>query len=266
METWMKRGFLQNPKSDSNPNASLASKDIIQVDHKPGAVSVANSPNMQQKPPPSIKIKIPSAPIVDDIPMVGHRPASWRGWVNMRVTQLPFHGRPYTSSLLYPGAKEAIAAIPGFPTPYTPSLRLHYRIGDAPGAGKGMFASTDLDVGDLILRERPLCLFPQYIKGDGMTSAEKMLMIIVSTITPQDRDDFFKLANCKPGNPTLGILFTNALNASRMPGDYNGRYGGVCRDLSRVNHRLVVVHRLLERLTTTIAALRTQCIDSASKT
>ena len=26
-----------------------------------------------------------------------------------------------------------------------------------PGAGKGMFALTDLDVGDLILRERPLC-------------------------------------------------------------------------------------------------------------
>jgi hypothetical protein len=92
------------------------------------------------------------------------------------VTKLPFHGTPYTVSLLYPSAKEAIAAIPGFPTPYMPSLQVHYRIGDAPGAGKGMFALTDLDVGDVILRERPLCLVPQCLWRGGDSAAVASLL------------------------------------------------------------------------------------------
>jgi hypothetical protein len=242
MESWMKRGFLKSPNSGSKPNASL-SKDIIQVDRTPGAVT--NSPNKQQEPPLSTKVKIPSCPMdVADITDGGNfRPIPGR-FTYMRATQLPFCGTPYTIALLYPSAKEAIAAVPGFPTPYMPSARVHYRIGDAPGAGKGMFALTDLDVGDLILRERPLCLVPQCLWRGGSISPERMFTLVVSLMKPQDREDFFKLANCKDKavNSIRGIIDTNALNASRMPGDYNGRYGGICRDLSRVNHRSVATH------------------------
>jgi hypothetical protein len=239
MESGMKRGFLKSPKSGSKPTASL-SIDIIQVDRTPGTVT--NSSNKQQGPPPSTKIKIPSCPIdFADIPEVGTIPGLL---THVRTTQLPFHGTPYAISLLYPGTKESIASIPGFPTPYMPSLRVHYHIGEAPGAGKGMFALTDLDVGDLILRERPLCLLPMCIPFGGlMSSPEEMLMFAFSLMKPQDREDLFKLANCKPQmNPVCGIMNTNALNAARMPGDYDGLYGGICRDLSRVNHRSVATH------------------------
>ena len=109
-----------------------------------------------------------------------------------------------------------------------------------------MFALTDLDVGDLILRERPFCLFPQTLPLGGLMSPDEMFKLALSFMQPQDREDFFKLANCKTqdkaGNPARGIMDTNALNASRMPGDFNGRYAGVCRDLSRVNHRSVATH------------------------
>ena len=238
----MKRGFLKSPKNGSKPTLSL-SKDIIRVDRTPGAVTNSpNNPNMQQEPRPSTKIKIPSCPIdiIADIPMVGALPGLL---THMRTSQLPFHGTPYAISILYPGTKEVIGSIPGFPTPYMPSLRVHYRIGDAPGAGKGMFALTDLDIGDLILRERPLCLIPMCIPSGGLMSPEEMVMFALSLMKPQDLADFFNLANCKTQdkalNPASGIMNTNALNASRMPGDYDGQYGGICRDLSRVNHRSV---------------------------
>ena len=239
----MKRGFLKSPNSGSKPTSSL-SKDIIRVDR-----TVTNSPNKQKEPPPLTKIKIPSRPIDvrAGITKEGNLFTMDPGLLTYtRTTQLPFHGTPYAMSLLYPGTKEAIAAIPGFPTPYMPSLRVHYCIGDAPGAGKGMFALTDLDVGDVILRERPLCLFPMCIPLGGVMSPHEMLMSTFSYMKPQDLEDFFKLANCKiqegAENIISGIIDTNTLNATRMPGEYNGQYGGICRDLSRVNHRSVITH------------------------
>jgi hypothetical protein len=247
MESWMKRGFLQNSKSEK----SIASKDIIQADRRPEVV--VNPPNKQQEPPgpPSIKIKIPCGP--NDFgdftisPAVGDFPASRGEPIRATVTKLPFHGTPYTVSLLYSGAKEAIAAIPGFPTPYLPFLQVNYRIGDAPGAGKGMFALIDLDAGDVILRERPLCLVPQCLGDETMTAQQLHLatLTMMESMDPQDIKDFSELTTCKPGpagNPVLGIISTNALTAPRMPGDYNGQYVGICRDLCRVNHRSVATN------------------------
>ena len=272
MESWMKRGFLQNSKSDSK---SIASKGIIQADRRPEVV--VNPQNKQQEPPgpPSIKLKIPCGP--NDFgdftifPSVGDFPATLGKPARATVTKLPSHGTPYTVSLLYPGAKEAIEAIPGFPTPYLPSLRVNYRIGDVPGAGKGMFAITDLNAGDVILRERPLCLIPQCLGDETMTVRQMNLTILamMESMDPRDNWDFCELTTCKPGppgNPIIGIISTNALTAACMPGGYNGRYIGICRDLCRVNHRSGATHWRLERLTTTTAACQTQLIDYRSKT
>ena len=110
-----------------------------------------------------------------------------------------------------------------------------------------MFALADLEVGDVILRERPLCLVPLCI-GNGTVTVQQVQLTILSMVVsmePQDRKDFSELTICKPGpagNPILGIISTNALDASRIPGDYNGQYGGICRDLCRVNHRSVVTY------------------------
>ena len=174
----------------------------------------------------------------------------WRGchigrfpFEERKAIKLPYDDdnhatEPYTISLLYPGAKEALSTIPGFPTPYSPSLRVHYRIGDALGSGKGMFALTDLDTGDLIARERPLCLFPVAFPGNTYADMDAVLMPTLLKMKPADVLDYFALANCKTeGGPASGILRTNGLDAKCIPSEYDGRYSCVCRDLSRANHR-----------------------------
>ena len=222
----MKRGFLLSGSKSYKSPASESGVAIIAPDKPRGT------------------FKIPAIPLIENIKSIGTPPAA--GLSYMRVTQFPFHtaravGEPYSIFLLYPGAKEAISAIPGFPTPYMPSLRIHYRIGDAPGAGKGMFTLTDLDTGDLILRERPLLLFPIYTFGD-IAQVKMIHMQMVASMKREDCAEFAKMANCKTeGGSISGIMNTNALHALRMPGSYDGVYGGVCRDLSRVNHRSVTV-------------------------
>ncbi len=191
---------------------------------------------------PREPFKIPPVPFEydDDVPENNGRPHV--GKVVMIPAPLPSSGPgPYTLSLLYPGAREAIEALPGFPTPYNPSIRVHYCIGSAPGAGKGMFALTDFKLGDLILRERPICLFPQWFAGNNDAS-EEYAMSILSLLKPEDSQDFFNLANCRTGeNIPSGIVNTNGLYAGFMPGEYHGEYACICRDLCRVNHRSVIV-------------------------
>ena len=210
--TWMKRGFLLGSKNDSKPRRPLASNQDVDT---------SLVPNPTNKPRESFKI--PPIPDFDYVPYKGH---SCAGNTGITIpTQLPSPGtEPYTLSVLYPGAKEAIEAIPGFPTLYQPSLRVHYGIDSAPGAGKGMFALTDLNLGDIILRERPLCLFPRWFSNDNEDS-EEYAVAILSLLKPEDHEDFFNLANCRPReNIPAGIVNTNSLSASYMPGGYNGKY------------------------------------------
>ena len=219
MDTWMKRGFLLGSKNNSRALASEQDVDTSRV---------ANS-----------AIKIPFIPEYDEVPDKG------RAFVGNIVTiplptPLPSSGTERTLSLLYPGAKEGIEVIPGFPTPYKLFLRAHYCIDNAPGAVKGMFAPTDLNLGDLILRERPLCLFPRWFAHNNK-DAEEFAMVTLSLLKPEDYEDFFDLAKSRPReNAPAGIVHTNSIDTSRMPGDYNGNYASICRDLCRVNHRLVL--------------------------
>ena len=252
----MKRGFLRGSKNDSKNSRPPASKQGVD------ASQVAANP--ADKPQESFKI--PLIPDYDDVP--DKRRTFAGNIVTIPLpTPLPSSGtEPHTLALIYPGAKEAIEAIPGFPTPYKPFLREHYCIDDAPGAGKGMFALTDLDLGDLILRERPLCLFPRWFAHDNK-DAEEFAMATLSLLKPEDNEAFFNLANSRPReNVPAGIVHTNSIDASRMPGDYNGNYASICRDLCRVNHRSVLQQPHTASLTIIIAAFRMQRIDGNSKT
>ena len=226
----MKRGFLLG---GSKPHKSLASGVAIAQDKPQGT------------------FKIPAMPVFENIQQIGRLPVG--NPYNMIVTRFPFHcalEEPYSIFVLYPGGREAISAIPGLPSPYTPSPRVHYRIGDAPGAGKGMFALTDLDTGDLILREIPWLLLPGCIVGNRATVDTVLMKVLATAMMPEDFAEFFKLANCKTeGSSISGIMNTNAHSAGRMPGAYDGSYGGICRDLSRVNHRSVPPRGLTRSLT-----------------
>jgi len=228
----MKRGFLL---SGSKPYKSLASESGV-------AIIAPDKPRGT--------FKIPVIPIMEDIGEIGPLLPGENHCVGITHFQFQAVGEPYSIFLLYPGAKEAIEAISGFPTPYRPSLRVHYRIGDAPSAGKGMFALTDLNTGDLILRERPLLIFPLFIAGNGLATVEVILMQAIMEMKPEYRVEFAKLTNCGAEvGPILGIMGINSLCARRMPGAYAGRYAGVCCDLSRVNHRSVATRALSKSLT-----------------
>ncbi|KAF8876962.1 hypothetical protein BD779DRAFT_1677572 [Infundibulicybe gibba] len=60
--------------------------------------------------------------------------------------------------------KDKIPSSPGFPAPLAHPPKVH-RIGSAPGKGLGIFATHDLDVGDLIYAERPLLVLPSCTKN-----------------------------------------------------------------------------------------------------
>src|SRR6266550_489927 len=247
MASWMKRGFLRR----SDTSSKLASSTVIASkktadDHCSDVSSKPDGSLTQNQPQGAFKI--PSIAIIDEnIPDLGRFPG---GSMQTQAIKLPYDDdghttEPYTISLLFTGAKEAFAAMPGFPTPYRPSIRVHYRIGDAPGAGKGMFALTDLHTGDLIARERPLCLFPLAIPSETNTYAgmDAVILQTVLKMKPADIQDYFGLANCKTqGGPAAGILRTNGLDAHRMPGEYDGKYTCICRDISRANHRSVAAY------------------------
>ena len=93
-----------------------------------------------------------------------------------------------------------------------------------------MFALTNLNLGDLILRERLLCLLPRWFSHNNKES-EEFALAALSLLKPED------YSNSRPReNVHASIVHTNSIDASRMPGDYNGNYASIC---CRVNHRSV---------------------------
>ncbi|KAF8876956.1 hypothetical protein BD779DRAFT_1650515, partial [Infundibulicybe gibba] len=60
--------------------------------------------------------------------------------------------------------KDKILSTPGFPAPLAHPPKVH-RIGSAPGKSLGIFATHDLDMGDLIYAERPLLVLPSCTKN-----------------------------------------------------------------------------------------------------
>src|SRR5437667_12509068 len=95
--------------------------------------------------------------------------------VLVRITTLPnpgVPGDPISVCAFVGPVKENILSIPSFPGP--PLIRPYpprFRIGDAPGAGKGMFATRDLRAGELIAIERSLFVGPKCTPGEESNPA-----------------------------------------------------------------------------------------------
>jgi hypothetical protein len=166
-----------------------------------------------------------------------------------RIITVP-HPRPFVSlssidppsvCLLYAGARESFLALPDFPAPYILGpFPMPYSINPVPCAGLGMVAAFDLKPGALILRERPMIVFPvEFPYGPGMVHPEELFQTLVEKLCSSSREFFTKLHNCKGSDhsTTRGIVDTNALDIGSLPGMYDGHYGAVCWDLSRINHR-----------------------------
>ncbi|KAI0050099.1 SET domain-containing protein [Auriscalpium vulgare] len=119
-----------------------------------------------------------------------------------------------------------LAAVP------PPAVECRYEIRAVPGKGVGVFATEAIALGALIARERPLVIAPLLMTPESIEA-------IVRNMPQHIRDACFALHNCKP--PSLphfhGIINTNGIHIGDMPGQsMYGGFGGLYKDISRVNH------------------------------
>ncbi|KAG6862956.1 hypothetical protein C0991_009216 [Blastosporella zonata] len=137
----------------------------------------------------------------------------------------------WSECLLYGKAKRAILATPGFPAPILRPPQVRHCI--APSAyGMGLFSTQDLGIGDLILAERPLLVYPtmmrihapMYHRGLQLDSAqqgcahldegERNLKIAVDRMMPEARSAYFELhdSHTEDGSgPIMGRARTNSI-------------------------------------------------------
>ncbi|CAL1698976.1 unnamed protein product [Somion occarium] len=136
---------------------------------------------------------------------------------------------PVTEAILMGDMEEALLAFPGFPTSFEPPPKKH-EVRPIPGIGYGMFATEDIAVGDLIIRERPLVILTP------IAPVVAPRLVLVERLTDENREAFFALHNCKGPDldPVIGIINTNAVHAT-LPG-FKGPCAAVCKEISRANH------------------------------
>ena len=136
--------------------------------------------------------------------------------------------------------------------------------------GMGMFATRDIDLGDIIFSERPLLVVPEVMEAPGavidksytkkqvqkimLVQSEKMLEIAFNRMNDQDKKRYMGLINDHKedgSGPLMGILRTNryGLDNNLVDGP-NGasvtalmRYSAVCDKGSRINHRHTSFYR-----------------------
>ena len=188
------------------------------------------------------KIKIPSQPL-----QTVHRhhifPAGTRTPSYTCATIPPYNHtcpeEPTVECIIRPEAMDKLLEIPGFPYPLAAPNPPRYEIKPIPGAGLGVVAATDLDIGDDIIVERPLLLNSLTLWPMGnLPHPNKFMRVLVERMSHEDAEDFFALNNCKGYSvPHIqGIVDTNSIGLGPLPG-YDGECVGVCKTISRVNHR-----------------------------
>jgi hypothetical protein len=182
----------------------------------------------------------------------------------MVYTTVPFDAgpdEPVSECFFYPGSKEVLMNLAGFPRPLEHPATPTFRLDTVSGKGMGVFSTRALKFGDRILCERPLLItaptVPLMIQTADLDNPEnnhmdwrrnemeKHYKVSVNRMRPDDKAAFMALANTrrKDGSttPIHDIIDTNAFGVhGLLPGhDLMGRetYPAVCKDLSRLNHR-----------------------------
>jgi len=162
--------------------------------------------------------------------------------------------------------EEKIVETPGYIQPVPkPSLPQAYVVKATPSMGLGVFATRKIEVGELILAERPLFVGPRVLRLANhaemtrkygahkanlisMAEWEKLLMLAASGMTPENLDAFSKLTTTHKieddgTGPILGIMRTNAFglyelyDGDELAADISNLHVGVVKTGSRFSHR-----------------------------
>ncbi|KAJ7099538.1 hypothetical protein B0H15DRAFT_551011 [Mycena belliarum] len=176
----------------------------------------------------------------------------------MTFTRLPIDAgpdEPVSECLFFPGSKEVLMKLRGFPQPLLRPTAPTFRVTDIPGKGKGAFSTRVLKMGDLILNERPLLISARGVSAshpEGLTEAqyfqhslntlEEYVEIAIKRMRPANKAAFMALTNSHKedgSGPIVGIMRTNSVACDGLSPDMKGdlaSYSAVCKDISRLNH------------------------------
>jgi hypothetical protein len=146
--------------------------------------------------------------------------------------------------------------IPKYPSPIRKYQAYEIRNSTDPKMRLGVFATHDLQFGDLILCERPILLVPRVLDSDfigkpnffppsknpaNREAWESIFRPFFERISKEKQDEYLRLENNHPEDgigPLLGIYRTNNYEHSlHETGKEGNLYGAMYKDLSRVNHR-----------------------------
>jgi hypothetical protein len=114
-----------------------------------------------------------------------------------------------------------------------------YEIKDAPGKGRGLFAKYDIQMGEAIVVERPMLVFPNMEHASGMETATRrsLLMQLLGKLSKEDISLLSALSNCRPAYPdALGAIFSNAITIA-LPGGSRDHHAALFPTASLINHR-----------------------------
>ncbi|THU86387.1 SET domain-containing protein [Dendrothele bispora CBS 962.96] len=274
----MKRGFLNKPNAfgkTSTPRTDNGS-NIIQQSLKPHLFNYAEQSRMPgglkrgkvdvgDFKAPELEIQIQAI----DNTKLDYADDEW--FASTQPAQSPgttLEDVPDNWSVCYISgrAKRAILSVPGFPEalPRPDSSRpKQYKIIETPGKGMGMFATCDIEWGELILTERPLLVFPasnrhmsslaypkdftiDQIQQAQLNQLEKVMETLVNQMPKENQEAYKRLANCHQedgSGPLHGIARTNGFSIGdyyepKIPGfpEAATRYSGTFKDISRINH------------------------------
>ena len=178
---------------------------------------------------------------------------------------------------------------PGYPQPVTkaPGNVKSYIVKLTATMGKGVFATRDIPIGEIIFAERPLVVTPHGVLVPpcerhvakctkmALFHQEKQLEVAVEKMDPERRAQLLALSNWRSqdGEGTLnGIVRTNSYGVHNLTDEESGpdgphRYSAVCDVGSRINHRSVsfaIFGTTAEYLIYFLVASRTSTIVSSS--
>ncbi|OCB88632.1 SET domain-containing protein [Sanghuangporus baumii] len=146
--------------------------------------------------------------------------------------------------LLYEEVNDRYSCDNGWAIPETP-LPAPYEIREIEGKGRGMIATRDIKVKELIIRERPVLMTPAktYYTRSSLKSRwleiDKKLLQFLYWLEQEDREKVVQLHNCKPPEecgPLAGIVRTNALAASFSGSEVCEYYSSICLNMCLINH------------------------------
>ncbi|KAG6828228.1 hypothetical protein H0H93_015007, partial [Arthromyces matolae] len=212
----MKRGFL---KAKAKARAT---------ETKP----VVNAEKTVDKP--KVDVDIPTCP-----PIPAQIPASVPVPHDILIFTVKSLNLPVTIFLGYGGTREKMMEeLKPFSTPKTVAAvrSMPVSVKEIHGQGRGLIANRSFDSGDFIMHEDPFFVAPAGYPIDSRPI--EMLTMATENFSPQYKDIFYRLHNCKSSNPrdAKGIMDTNALPIGCLPGPYRGEWFGMFPVTSRANH------------------------------